>query len=353
MTANCSLLVILEEEDVFADKSQPFLFAFSWFSLILIGVLFPAFYIYFLVNRRKYERLRKRNLFFFTTFYTGFAIVAVNFSLRGVFGVKNYPCDMYFLLGDFTVTFLFLGAIFRTMSLYLRINFNQKLLAYTHSMFTRGKLLLKPGKETFMSVQLNSNKSNVPNQGTVEELQPRIKQSSVKKIIQKVLFKVFCWKGHESLAGSLQLSFFLASNRFINVMYSFTCFFLLTYFISDHLKNYPIGSFCRGCTAKAVFTETLILFGGNGVIVIGLLFALRKHADPLGIKFEMSVIGISFILFNILFILPLTAIGAEDSNAGKWDYELLVALESCVYAWFITVYQVKQAKKAEAQEVNS
>lgn len=88
---NCSDIIDLNE---LGDEND-LIKVVSWVCLVLGVVLMIIFYLYFLLMRTKYDRLRKRNIFLFSVYYLGLVLTIVNYSLVVIIGRKNYSCDVY------------------------------------------------------------------------------------------------------------------------------------------------------------------------------------------------------------------------------------------------------------------
>lgn len=345
---NCSSII---NTDDLEDESMLIIIVSSIF-LVLSLIFFPIFYIYFIIKREQRVRLKKRNIFLFTAYYLGFFLTSIFLSSFAIVGIKHYSCHVSILLGFTIVLLLFVGGIFRLIGLYLRISFNTKLLTYTHSTFTKGKLLLKPGKETFISIILPDS-NTVPNQPEQIQQEESTRETKCQNFLKITLFKLFCWKTQEGLANSLQFDYFLSSKRFINISFCFVSVVLGLFLLVIHQFKYPLNSDCKGCTIDDNFVLVLIIFVVNGVVACVLLYILKSHEDPLGIKFEMTFIALSFVFISVCIILPLGFILLEQRKQGKLSTELLVVLQCIFSAWFSTVYQVKQAKKVEQIEENN
>lgn len=330
------------------EESGIFLF---YFSALLLGaaiIYFPLAVYFFLSNRNKHARLYRRHTPYILIFTLGLFLHVALYTSRNIVGPQNMPCAIFFFLASLQTNFMYIPMAIRLFSLYLRIRFNKKLLKESFYTLQQGTLKFIPGEETFKSVSGSKDitvqipQANIGSKG-FDKRSKRMKE----KVHQMSKFwkKICCFKEVDSLPKNVETAYFLSTSSFHYKFYFILSAVIILGFNIPIFINNPIS--CKGCRIADINVGYFMLPFCLLLTWFFLMYlGLRKHTDPLGIKLEMGIISIIFIIFNGFSLLGNFFL-SEVEEEGKWDWSMIASVQMFFFGYITLIYQVQAARKFE------
>lgn len=332
-------------------------------TLIVVSVLVVLLsYGYYLTQRKGYESLRRRNLFLQSAFVVGSLILIFNYSLRAYFGVLNYSCRLYSLLTTAQLILLLQSAWIRLFSLIWRINYNKLLISQTYLALAKGQLKSRPGSVRFVSI--NAKKKLSTQQtfygSSFKEHGPQLKEDSssfcmnyVGACVFACFTKVLRFKSSDTLPYNLQLAQLLASNQFAVVLFLVQSVFVTILVLAVEFTFLPFGETCFGCGFVPSIYVNLGFMGVTGILGVYAFWKLRTIDDGLGIRKEIIVLAVMFIVDGLISLIILAIALSDYEKEGQVETTLFSVFSVSLGAIYMFPYQVRLAKQKTMGKINA